>query len=504
MMDESFAHQWESLQKKGDITTAELRKLSRQIAYSFLDSYLKDFSLHWEYIDLLCRMSTAFSNPESNAPASKALFSVIVESLCDEFEELQAQAYYQVMARVISHCRCLPNGRDFDARLKDFGIKTEQDLLDRVEDVRKNGRFLHQRQGLKKVLILSRVTVGADVAITSVIVQRVQAAFPQAEIVLMGPEKMKDVFAGHPGLRFRCLPYPRHGNLLERLSTWTRVLGIIEDETALLARGQAVVFDPDSRLSQLGMLPLTSSKHYFYFDSRTNQDQGHSLSMPELVNAWLDRVLDNKQFAYPQVWLAPDIRKQAKEWLQNFKGTPARKIICINFGVGNNQRKRISLDFEKELLLTLLRKEDALIILDKGIDLEKQENEWILKEIAKQGYDVQHGHFQSEETIKVHKGIIGMEAKIDEISSLIAFSDEFIGYDSACQHIAAALNTPCTTIFAGSNNMKFIRRWCAFGQNSSHMIHIDTLNDPDSVDLEGVLERIMHQRRSARLSGTTV
>ena len=504
MMDESFAHQWESLQKKGDVTTAELRKLSRQIAYSFLDSYLKDFSLHWEYIDLLCRMSTAFSNPKSNAPASNALFSVIVESLCDEFEELQAQAYYQVMARVISHCRSLSNGRDFDARLRDFGIRTEQDLLDRVEDVRKNGRLLHQRQELKKVLILSRVTVGADVAITSIIVQRVQAAFPQADIVLMGPEKMKDVFAGHPALRFRCLPYPRHGNLLERLSTWTQVLGVIEDETALLAQDQAAVFDPDSRLSQLGMLPLTSAEHYFYFDSRTNHDQGHALSMPELVNAWLDKVLGNKQFAYPQVWLSADIRKQAEGWLHKVKNRPARKIICINFGVGNNQRKRISVDFEKELLLTLLRKEDALIILDKGIDLEKQDNEWILQEVAKQGHDVQHVNFKTQETISIAKGIIGMEAEIDEISSLIGLSNEFIGYDSACQHIAAALSIPCTTIFAGSNNMKFIRRWCAFGQNSSHMIHIDTLNDPDSVDLDGVLERIMHQRQSAKPSGTNV
>ncbi len=497
MMNLSFSHQWESLQKKDCTSKAALRKLSRQIAYSFLDSYLKDFSLHWDYIDLLCEMSTSFQDPEANAQASKALFSVIVESLCDEFEELQAQAYYQVMARVISYCRGLSNGGDFAARLEGFGIRTEQDLLDRIEDIRKNGHCIDRNRGLEKIFVLSRVTVGADVAITSIIIQRLEQIFPHAEIVLVGPDKMKEIFGGHRKLQFRCLPYPRHGNLLKRLSSWEGVLAVLEDETASTPRDRTAVFDPDSRLSQLGMLPLSSAKRYFYFDSRTNHDQEHALSMPELVNAWLDRVLGVKGFAYPRVWLSARVQDRAQEWLQAVQDRAGRKIICVNFGVGDNQRKRIGLRFEKELLLTLLREEDALIFLDKGINQEMEDNNLILREIANLGYDVRHAGFDSDVSVPLHKGVIGIEAKIDEISSLIALSHEFIGYDSACQHIAAALNVPCTTVFAGSNNMKFIRRWCAYGQNTSQIIHVDTLNDPDALDLDGVIERIMHQRRFA-------
>ena len=56
------------------------------------------------------------------------------------------------------------------------------------------------------------------------------------------------------------------------------------------------------------------------------------------------------------------------------------------------------------------------------------------------------------------KGIIGVIAGIGDLAALISHSDEFIGYDSACQHIAASLAIPTYTVFAGSNNPRFIRR----------------------------------------------
>ena len=92
-------------------------------------------------------------------------------------------------------------------------------------------------------------------------------------------------------------------------------------------------------------------------------------------------------------------------------------------------------------------------------------------------------------------GIIGVQSRIGEVAALIAKSDEFIGYDSACQHIAAALGTPCLTIFAGSNNMRFIRRWSAYGPNSSHIIHVDTLTNPSLIDVDDIITRIMHVRK---------
>lgn len=81
-----------------------------------------------------------------------------------------------------------------------------------------------------------------------------------------------------------------------------------------------------------------------------------------------------------------------------------------------------------------------------------------------------------------------------EIGSLINESDEFIGYDSACQHIAAALGVPACTVFAGSNNVRFIRRWRACGSNVSEIVFVDTLSNDREIDIEEVVTRVLDFR----------
>jgi ADP-heptose:LPS heptosyltransferase len=87
-----------------------------------------------------------------------------------------------------------------------------------------------------------------------------------------------------------------------------------------------------------------------------------------------------------------------------------------------------------------------------------------------------------------------VRTRLGEIAGIIASSDEYIGYDSAGQHIAAALAIPCLTIFAGSNTMRFIRRWSAHGPNSCQIIHVDTLTNPSAIDVEDIITRIAYQR----------
>ena len=62
--------------------------------------------------------------------------------------------------------------------------------------------------------------------------------------------------------------------------------------------------------------------------------------------------------------------------------------------------------------------------------------------------------------------------------------------------MAAALEVPCITIFAGSNNMRFIRRWSALGKKSSQIVHADTLNHPLGIEVQDVVDRVMHLRQS--------
>ena len=44
-------------------------------------------------------------------------------------------------------------------------------------------------QDIKKILLLSRVTIGADVAVTSIIIQRLAELYPKAEMVLIGGDQ---------------------------------------------------------------------------------------------------------------------------------------------------------------------------------------------------------------------------------------------------------------------------------------------------------------------------
>ena len=54
----------------------------------------------------------------------------------------------------------------------------------------------NQPARIQRIIVLSRVTLGADVAITSVIIERMKRNFPLAEIVLAGGSKAPQLFGG--------------------------------------------------------------------------------------------------------------------------------------------------------------------------------------------------------------------------------------------------------------------------------------------------------------------
>jgi ADP-heptose:LPS heptosyltransferase len=90
--------------------------------------------------------------------------------------------------------------------------------------------------------------------------------------------------------------------------------------------------------------------------------------------------------------------------------------------------------------------------------------------------------------------LLGVECSVAEIAALISVSDEFIGYDSACQHIAAALGVRTFTIFAGTSNARFIRRWQACGPNLSEIVYVDTVSRESRLDYGEIVERLLDLR----------
>ncbi len=499
MEDFFYRRKWEALKGRGPDCRA-LARLSDQIAHSFLDKYLKDHSVEERYIDLLCEMSTSFADEQLSVPAAGALFGIIVESLCDEFEELQTMTYNQVMTRVIAYCRGIPEGSALDEALKGFRLFSRQDLLKRIIALRQKESGLENPQGVHTAVVLSRVTLGADVAITSVLLQRLQKALPGVRIVLIGAEKLEQVYGGNPDLCLRRVDYARRGGLLQRLKPWHEVLECLEEECRDVPAGGLVLFDPDSRLSQLGVLPVRPFADSFFFDSRSEQNWGSNLSMAETTNAWLDRIVGNSHFCYPRVWVPEAAAANARHLTEAFRAKGARRLVALNFGVGGNARKRVGPDFEARLMHCLLQEPGTVLLLDTGAGREELEaGRVVLQRLKDLGHEVREQAFPVGPDRVMEQGVFGLRAAFGDMAALIACCDEFIGYDSAFQHIAAAQGTPCLTVFAGSNNKRFIRRWSAFGPNSSRIIHVDTLNHPQGLDVEDIVVRVMHQRVLAGL-----
>jgi ADP-heptose:LPS heptosyltransferase len=460
-----------------------------------MDAYLKDCHYEADYIDLLCEMTTFWEDPLLSGIAAQALFSIIIESLCDDFEELQTETYNRVMTQVISFCRGLSEGAELNQCLNDFGLHSSKDLLMRIQKIRTSAKQLSPQQHIKKIILLSRVTIGADVAITTIIFQRLARLFPETEIVIIGSVKLKDIYGGNSRIKIRAVDYNRKGGLLERLSSWHHVREIIQNELSSYASDQAILVDPDSRLSQLGVLPLISPDQYYFFDSRSDVSLNSRMSMAELTNFWLNQVTGSDDFCYPNVWSQQEYIQSARNLCGRLRQNGAHRIIAVNFGVGGNPRKTVGTEFERRLLLTLLQEPQTIILLDRGSgDEELNHTDALMRSVKEKSYAVYNAKLDAIPDVDITEGIVGLETRIGEIAAVIAQSDEYIGYDSAGQHIAAAVQTPCLTIFAGSNNMRFLRRWSAFGQNSCQIVHVDTLNDPNAIDIDDIIIRIMNER----------
>ncbi len=490
-----YRGRWITL-KSAAIDKDALFKLATRVADSFMDHYYQDGHYEQGYIDLICEMATSFSQAELNSVVSSAFFGGIVEELCDDYDDFQFDVYVRLMSQVVSYCRNLPAGRDLDKCLNKFHLGSAEDILARAGEIHARiGSFDAREKVVRKILILSRITVGADVAIVSVFVQRLARVFPEAQIIIMGSLKLREIFGGNPRLRIRELRYERRGGLLERLASWQNALDVLAEETATLGSSATLLIDPESRISQLGVLPLMEGENYLYFNSHSHMLSTDNPCMAELANAWMDKVFGPSAFCYPRVWPKPGPLVRAAKLRESLLHSGCRRIVCVNFGVGGNPRKRLSLIFEKKLICELLREPDTVVVLDKGFGVEEAVNsQKITEQLMSDGHPVHHAGSGCPEPVGFAHGVLAVECTIGEISALISASDEFIGYDSACQHIAAALTVPTITIFAGSNNPRFVQRWSACGDASCKIIHVNTLVHSQDIDPDGIVERVMEER----------
>lgn len=342
---------------------------------------------------------------------SPALFSHVVEPLSDAFEPAYCDAYADLFAEVLERTA----GLDAAA------------LRERYEQIRRPIRFTGNASD---VCVLSRVTLGADIAVTSAFLDAAKQRFPEARIHFVGPAKNFELFNADPRIAHIPAPYVRQGALAQRIASGQAI-------GDLLPAG-ALLLDPDSRLSQLGLLPLVPAERHLFFESRS-----YSGDSPESLSTAAQR------------WIAQVLGVSASNYIQT-SAPPAHVepgMISISLGVGENAAKRVVGTFEKDLM-RLLAATGRPILADLGAGGEEEAR--VREAIAAAAL--------SSARISVWNGSFA------NFASSIAASSLYVGYDSSGQHAAAAFGIPRITVFAGFPQERFLARWRPDGLGPSRAI----------------------------------
>ncbi|HTD43178.1 MAG TPA: hypothetical protein VK687_03315 [Bryobacteraceae bacterium] len=313
----------------------------------------------------------------------RALLSIVVERLGDLFEPRLCDTYERLFTQVIE--RVCP------------------DLRRRI---RRANKPCAPPRSADRVYVLSRVTLGADVAVTSVLMDAAKRRYPNAELVFVGPRKSYELFEADARVRHRPAPYARSGTLVERLRA-----------SAALRLEDGIVIDSDSRLTQLGLISVCDERDYFFFPSRAYPGE----RLPDIAATWALEVFGVEG---------------ARPYIAPLPSTEPPADITVSLGVGENPAKRVDDDFERELLHRLVGT-GASVLVDKGGSAEEHER-------------VERALLPG---IRAHDGAFA------PFAAQIARSKLYVGYDSAGGHVASACGIPLISIARGFVSERAAARW---------------------------------------------
>lgn len=264
------------------------------------------------------------------------------------------------------------------------------------------------------VVVLSRITLGADVAVSSVILDAVKRRFPSSQIWFAGPAKNYELFAGDPRVAHIPVNYPRQGSIRDRISI----------AQSLKLPEHALVIDPDSRITQLGLVSVCLERDYYFFESRSYGEETAE-PLPVLTARWCRETFGTSD---AKSYVAP---------VSSLDGANT----AVSLGTGGNPAKYLGSAFERDLLEKLSA--HGSVLIDRGAG--------------------------GEEAERVNQATAGLpnirysNGSFAEFAGAIARSSAYVGYDSSGQHIAAACGVPLTVYFTGAINERFRQRWHPHG-----------------------------------------
>src|SRR5579883_986546 len=203
--------QFRELRGRGALCSTVTETLATEAAEEFLRCFTERREYLADAIALLAEIAT-LDEPCLAEPGQRATFPILVERLSDSFDPRFCSLYDRAFAQMIEICRRLPGGAKLDAALRRFGLNNAADLLARKSRIRQHRSIpAAEREKVRKVVVLSRVTLGAEVAVTSIAIQKTKRSFPNAEVVILGSPKLHHLFGGDAQLRIREVLYRSDG-----------------------------------------------------------------------------------------------------------------------------------------------------------------------------------------------------------------------------------------------------------------------------------------------------
>ncbi len=414
--------------------------------------------------------SLAFcDDPEVSAAATRTMFGEIVESWSDSFDPGRCDAYIAFMCEVL-----YAPGSPVSRALVDLGYTGPMDLAERYGRVRSSsGIEPLSWKRIKRVVVLSRVTLGADIAVTSTIVRAALAAFPNAHVDLVAPEKNIALIGDGSRVRGCPISYGRGARLGNRLQAWAAVREQVSDSIGNLDTGEWILVDPDSRLTQLGLLPIVDDRCYQFFESRSAAI-GSTEPLGSLAAQWC---ASNWKVDGHAIMPFAKVSDADRALASGLGALRHRRVATVSFGVGGRDSKRLGAGFEDGLLASL-RARGYVTVLDYGAGkAEAMETAARFRRFA--GSKLHRNEDQPTEFELAE--LITWKGSLAGFGQLITCSDVYIGYDSAAAHLAAAHAVPVISVFVGAPSDRFRMRWTPSGPGTVRVIPADGSGDNASI-----------------------
>ncbi len=348
--------------------------------------------------------------------ASRNLFGTLVEGLADRFEPALCASYAQLFSRVIAQAMPELSSVALAARYASVRV-VRPPAFDPTD-----------------VYVLSRVTLGADIAVTSILMDGARQRFPNARLWFAGPRKAWELFDGSTW-SFLEVPYGRTAMLRDRLCAFDPLVSALDRPGVLL-------LDPDSRLTQLGVLPVCTPESHHLFESRGFGGDSDA-TLPALAREWVRQTLGIES---AEPWFHPKLSHTL----------PGHKVATVSFGIGENPAKRVDDPFEEQTLRYLLES-GWQVLLDTGVP-GGEEHLRVRASVARLGV--------AGQSIALHQGSFA------SFAAFIAGSQLYVGYDSAGQHAAAALDVPLVSVFGGFSCERMLQRWMPDGPGRKRIIAV--------------------------------